>query len=187
MTTPDHRDEPIATAAALPLIYPLTEAGLAAMERDRRQALRPLPAPGALTWAWLVQAEPLLLPLLSQARRAQHEAIRCRWRAPRPGTPGTPAVRRRRGTPGGGFCANALWYGEGVDDHGLKGLLTALIGHARRSDPDQDDHPDPGPRSRRRWGDVEVETTLRSSEAYDLAYRTIYHALPDCDHPGLCG
>jgi hypothetical protein len=28
---------------------------------------------------------------------------------------------------------------------------------------------------------------LGSSAAYDVAYRTIYQALPDCKHKGECG
>jgi len=50
------------------------------------------------------------------------------------------------------FCANAIWYRE------FKPVLVQLVGWtARKQDP-----------------------VLRTSEAYRLAYDTIYHALPDC-------
>ena len=55
--------------------------------------------------------------------------------------------------PGGpSFCANYVWYKPG----GLKERLTDLVG----------------------WGAETPE--LRSTEAYDLAYLTIYDALPNC-------
>jgi hypothetical protein len=48
------------------------------------------------------------------------------------------------------FCANAVWYGR------FKPVLCRLVGWEARN------------------------PTLRTSEAYDLAYDTIYAALPDC-------
>jgi hypothetical protein len=55
------------------------------------------------------------------------------------------------------FCANAVWYGYPGWQPGLKGRLSHLVGWAAE-----------------RGGD------LRSSAAYDVAYQTIYQALPDC-------
>jgi hypothetical protein len=50
------------------------------------------------------------------------------------------------------FCANAVWYRR------FKPRLLLLVGWEAES-----------PR-------------LRSSEAYDIAYETLYEALPDCRH-----
>jgi hypothetical protein len=58
----------------------------------------------------------------------------------------------RRVEPSDTFCANAVWYRQ------FKPRLLSLAG----------------------W---EAENPiLRSSEAYDVAYETIYEALPDCRH-----
>jgi hypothetical protein len=60
------------------------------------------------------------------------------------------------------FCANAAWFG--YDGHrGFKPRLRRLVGWDR-----PDGHP-----------------ALTSCEAYDLAYQTIYEALPPCR--GYCG
>jgi hypothetical protein len=61
-----------------------------------------------------------------------------------------------------GFCANAVWYGYPGHQPGLKRRLLELVGWTARC-----------PR-------------LRCSEAYDVAYETIYHALPECNHEGMC-
>ena len=61
------------------------------------------------------------------------------------------------------FCANAVWYGYPGFKPGLKGRLGRLVG----------------------WT-AERGGELRTSEAYDLAYRTIYRALPDCRGRCLC-
>jgi hypothetical protein len=58
-----------------------------------------------------------------------------------------------------GFCANAVWYGYDGSG-GLKGRLLMLVGWERR------------PR----------HEVLNTQEAYDVAYETIYRALPDCNH-----
>jgi hypothetical protein len=55
------------------------------------------------------------------------------------------------------FCANAYWYGYPGYRPGLKGRLIRLVGMF-----------------------AEGGGVLRSSEAYDIAYHTIYNALPDC-------
>jgi hypothetical protein len=55
------------------------------------------------------------------------------------------------------FCANAVWYGYLGFRPGLKARLVRLVGCRAE-----------------KGGD------LRTSEAYDLAYQTIYQALPDC-------
>jgi len=53
--------------------------------------------------------------------------------------------------PGGpAFCANSIWYNQ------FKCRLITLVG----------------------WGAAETE--LQSSQAYDLAYKTIYNQLPAC-------
>jgi hypothetical protein len=56
------------------------------------------------------------------------------------------------------FCANAVWYGYAGHLPGLKPRLLFLVGYERR-----DRHP-----------------VLSTSLAYDVAYDTIYQALPDC-------
>jgi hypothetical protein len=61
------------------------------------------------------------------------------------------------------FCANAVWCGYGGFRPGLKARLCRLVGWTAE-----------------RGGD------LRTSEAYMIAYRTIYQALPDCRRC-LCG
>jgi hypothetical protein len=55
------------------------------------------------------------------------------------------------------FCANAVWYGYPGFRPGLKSRLSRLVG----------------------WR-AEQGGDLRTSAAYDLAYQTIYQALPDC-------
>jgi len=55
------------------------------------------------------------------------------------------------------FCANAVWYGYPGYEPGLKNRLCRLVG----------------------WG-AERSGELVSSAAYDVAYHTIYRALPDC-------
>jgi hypothetical protein len=61
------------------------------------------------------------------------------------------------------FCANAAWYGYGnFWGRGLKARLSRLVG----------------------WDAAREE--LRTEEAYDLAYDTIYRALPNCRKCGCC-
>jgi hypothetical protein len=50
------------------------------------------------------------------------------------------------------FCANAVWYAD------FKPYLEQLVGWTAR------------------------KPILRSSEAYDVAYDTVYELLPDCRH-----
>jgi hypothetical protein len=50
------------------------------------------------------------------------------------------------------FCANAVWDGR------FKPRLVLLVG----------------------WDARQRTTTLQSERAYDVAYKTIYNALPDC-------
>jgi hypothetical protein len=59
------------------------------------------------------------------------------------------------------FCANAVWYGT-YAEAGLKDRLVKLVG----------------------WEAEKNDKTLRSGKAYDLAYKTIYDALPYCRHAG---
>lgn len=59
-----------------------------------------------------------------------------------------------------GFCANHIWYRYG----GLKSQLCHIVG----------------------WD--AIDPRLQTSEAYDVAYETIYGALPDCQHDEIiCG
>lgn len=58
----------------------------------------------------------------------------------------------------GSFCANEIWYRD------LKPLLLTLVGH---------------------YSEVDAISDARS---YDVAYQTIYRALPNCRHEGaICG
>ena len=63
---------------------------------------------------------------------------------------------------GENWCAGEAWYGYGAwrwsGREGFKRRLSALVGTTA-------ERPDP---------------VLRSSKAYDLAYRTLYEALPPC-------
>ena len=61
-----------------------------------------------------------------------------------------------RAEPGRPFCANYVWYRP----CGFKDELCALVGYERKTGPD----------------------VLKSAAAYDLAYETLYDALPDCTH-----
>jgi hypothetical protein len=56
------------------------------------------------------------------------------------------------------FCANAVWYGYPGHKPGIKKRMGQLVG----------------------WGAPEDAGELRTSAAYDVAYETIYQALPDC-------
>jgi hypothetical protein len=62
------------------------------------------------------------------------------------------------------FCANAVWYG--YDEHkGIRPALCELVG----------------------WGAaIYAPPLLKTEAAYDVAYETIYQALPDCSHEGIC-
>lgn len=64
-----------------------------------------------------------------------------------------------------GFCANTVWYGyRHWKGRGLRSRLETLVGWTAQN------------------------PALRSSQAYQIAYRTIYAALPNCRHgTGLCG
>jgi hypothetical protein len=61
-------------------------------------------------------------------------------------------LRRARNQKGN--CANSVWYGK----DGLRAEMTRVIGHQRTHGPSE----------------------LKTSAAYDVAYRTLYAALPDC-------
>src|SRR5437016_5708390 len=62
------------------------------------------------------------------------------------------------------FCANAVWYGYRGHAPGLKQQLSELVGwYSGRKD------------------------LLGTPGAYDVAYQTLYYALPDCRHEGECG
>ncbi len=55
------------------------------------------------------------------------------------------------------FCANAVWYGY-HGEPGIKPKLVRLVGFRAES----------------------TDPAIRSSEAYDVAYQTLYALLPDC-------
>ena len=57
------------------------------------------------------------------------------------------------------FCPNRVWYGRG-HEAGLKEKLCSLVGHHA----------------------TESNRRLRTSRAYDVAYRKVYDALPACRH-----
>ena len=71
------------------------------------------------------------------------------------------------------FCANEAWYGY-FGFSGLKDKLLRLVGLKRETAPDG-------------ATDVAKEQTLKSSQAYDVAYETVYRALPDCGPECVCG
>lgn len=62
------------------------------------------------------------------------------------------------------FCANRVWYGRQAEG-GLRGRLYRLVGWGRRGQPG-------------------VSPALATSEAYDVAYRRVYDALPACRECG---
>jgi hypothetical protein len=70
------------------------------------------------------------------------------------------------------FCANEAWYGY-FGFSGLKGKLLRLVGWGRETPPDG-------------ATDAAKEETLKSSQAYDVAYETVYRALPDCGPECVC-
>jgi hypothetical protein len=61
------------------------------------------------------------------------------------------------------FCANGIWYGY-RNTTGLKWTMQHLVGFGRQAGP----------------------AKLQTEEAYRLAYKTIYSALPDC-RDCICG
>jgi hypothetical protein len=67
-------------------------------------------------------------------------------------------VLLRRARNQSGNCANAAWYGP----DGIRAEMTRVIGHGRTHGPSE----------------------LKTSAAYDIAYRTLYAALPACDGCG---
>jgi hypothetical protein len=67
-------------------------------------------------------------------------------------------VLLRRARNQSGNCANAAWYGP----QGLRKRMQQVVGHLRG------------------FGPVELQT----SAAYDVAYRTLYAVLPDCNGCG---
>jgi hypothetical protein len=77
-------------------------------------------------------------------------------------------ARAHHGSRDPDFCANAFWYGYPGHRPGLKGRLCRLVGCTAE-----------------KGGD------LRTPAAYDVAYHTIYWALPDCCgrclRSGVCG
>ena len=70
------------------------------------------------------------------------------------------------------FCANEAWYGY-FGFSGLKGKLVRLVGWGRETPPDG-------------ATDAAKEETLKSSQAYSVAYQTVYRALPDCGPECVC-
>ena len=73
-------------------------------------------------------------------------------------------ARGERAHPGVRYCANETWFGW-RGRRGIKPRLVGLVGwHAGSRDP-----------------------VLTTATAYDLAYRTVYGALPDCRGCGCPG
>jgi hypothetical protein len=72
-------------------------------------------------------------------------------------------AKARRQKAGRKFCANAVWYGYPGHQPGLRQRLTQLVG----------------------WNSHR-KGLLGSSTAYDVAYQTIYRALPDCGADCAC-
>jgi hypothetical protein len=66
-------------------------------------------------------------------------------------------IKRVRAT-GPRFCANSRWYGYADPAHGFKARMCCLVGWERREGP----------------------ALLRTRQAYDVAYETLYAGLPDC-------
>src|SRR5688500_1649580 len=60
------------------------------------------------------------------------------------------------------FCANRVWYGYGNPHAGYKARMSALVGWGRRGGP----------------------PVLTTQRAYDVAYDTLYRALPNCRRCG---
>ena len=63
-------------------------------------------------------------------------------------------IQQIRDPGGASFCANHVWYNEGYRDR-----LYQLVGWEAPAD---------------------APAFLRTSEAFDVAYDTLYHALPNC-------
>lgn len=62
------------------------------------------------------------------------------------------------------FCANAVWFGWEAGLHaGFKWRMSKLVGY-----------------------DARPHAILGTSRAYDVAYETIYNALPDCRNCLCC-
>lgn len=104
---------------------------------------------------------------------------------------------------GESFCANDIWYGyRNYDGKGLKPRMSQLVGmyagsptrvwpegakekyEARRAVAESNGNPFiaciPASELPELVPDESVPAVLRSSKAYDVAYRAIYRALPDC-------
>jgi len=56
------------------------------------------------------------------------------------------------------FCANRVWYGWGNSGNGFKNRLHPLAG----------------------WEATGEDPRLHTRKAYDIAYKKLYNALPDC-------
>jgi len=55
------------------------------------------------------------------------------------------------------FCANSIWYGE-YGQEGIKPRLVQLVG----------------------WQAMGSDPRLKTTQAYDLAYKKLYNLLPPC-------
>lgn len=88
------------------------------------------------------------------------------------------------------FCANDIWYAR------FRPRLEQLVGWDR-GESSWTDEDQAKPKKSRIFSaeelaalplpPVERHPILSSSEAYDVAYNTIYDALPACQHGGSCG
>jgi hypothetical protein len=83
------------------------------------------------------------------------------------------------------FCASLYWYGAAYRE-GFKGELIRLVGSCRGDD-EEDDDPDADAVDGLTFINAATvrprglsDPVLGSSEAYDVAYHTLYDLLPDC-------
>lgn len=64
------------------------------------------------------------------------------------------------------FCANAAWFAYRTPATGYRALVKSLVG----------------------WTSDATRPELRTPEAHDVVYQTLYAMLPDCQHEDrLCG
>jgi hypothetical protein len=90
-----------------------------------------------------------------------------------------------------GFCANGVWHAvfEPLVEHEVgwnSRKPTCGVLHVYSLEQLENDEPEGGhtDECRGHWAEQEW---LRTSDAYDLAFQTIYRALPNCQHPPMWG
>lgn len=118
---------------------------------DRESALHWLLEPLRMNGEWF-KADPVLVGLIRAVSVHPHWPLIAKLE-PRLNTV-LAAARDVRDTGGGTFCANTAWGQDG----GLKDQMEPLVG----------------------WDRKNKGGFIATSDAYDIAYETIYNALPDC-------